>query len=301
MALFVLLFFLTAGPALADADACIACCKAAGLAGCPTRVRVFGDGSIAAQEMGGWRVKGIWWLGCDEIARFDDGATVVLDHVPAPGEILLAGNPADTARCFAQSCSLPASGCLEVRDSAFRLMRCTDGRPLSQAEMRVAGNAPTQTRVVNREQNPGTTPPPPASAQLDLPAPPGTPCHTASALQSEALRRIELGDQAAVAGHTQRAADEYRAALTMDRCSARAWAAIGRLALRVRRPDLAATALASATQLAPRQPEALTDLGLAYELLGQLEQAEVAYTRALTVSPGHPSAAEGLIRVQTQL
>ena len=75
VALALLMFGATAR---ADGTDCVDCCKDAGLVTCPTRLRVFGDGSIATRESGGWRVIGLWWLDCDEGATFQSGGTVVM-------------------------------------------------------------------------------------------------------------------------------------------------------------------------------------------------------------------------------
>ena len=83
-------------PAAASSWQCEECCRDAGLAGCPTRVRVYGEGSEASREGAVWRVNGVWWLDCERGATFEPGATVVLDHAPADGEVIRLASPPET-------------------------------------------------------------------------------------------------------------------------------------------------------------------------------------------------------------
>jgi protein O-GlcNAc transferase len=108
---------------------------------------------------------------------------------------------------------------------------------------------------------------------------------------------VSVGNDAEIAGELQKAADAYRAAITMDSCSAFGWAALGTLAMRVNRPDQAIAALEVAIELQPSHYGAATDLGRAYEALGNRQRAIDAYRAALKARPGHPAASQGLARL----
>ncbi|MCB9780173.1 MAG: tetratricopeptide repeat protein [Alphaproteobacteria bacterium] len=364
-------------PAHAGAKACQQCCSDAGLYSCPTRLRVTGVDSVVTPETGGHRVRGLWWLDCDEGAQFDPNATTVSVEAPQPGDILLLGSPSVTVECFLSWCRMPAAGCIQERPGGgWALLRCTDGQPLTHAEMAQAGpasdavytpagpgisssaapappspppvtqEAPTRPRPIPGTEGGRPRPepaPPPAAAPpdppvaaaapaatvyesdeggvvtsvvieqpphlpaegpidvqltFDLPEPPGRYCKTAPPLVTESLRQLDAGDEARLAGRFQDAADQYRAALTLDRCSAIAWSAIGDLALRADRTAVAIEALEVATRLRPDHYGALTGLAQAYEARGQYAQARDAYERVLAVRPGHRPAIEGLGRLR---
>ena len=133
---------------------------------------------------------------------------------------------------------------------------------------------------------------------LDVPgAPLSDACGVAEALAAESRRRDEAGNEAQLAGEFQRAIDEYRAALTLDPCNAYAWADLGSVALQVDMASEAAVALAQAVELQARHYTAFTNLGLAYEALGQPLLARQAFLAALGLRPHHPPAEEGLERL----
>lgn len=334
------LLALLAAPARASGDLCVQCCKDRGLVSCPTKIRVFGDGSLATREGQAWRVIGVWWLDCAEGASFEEGRTVVLDHAPAPGEIIRLASPPATVSCFRDHCALPAGSCVrEGAGQTFFIERCNDGRPLTASELRVKGHDPDppvqQVRIGNRTilatpvggptdggasgdpqvavvirdtqaMSPTITTPAPAPAPpedvgdvtIDLPGPPGGDCTTSDALQAESRRHVDLGDEARVAGRYQEAADEYRAALSMDRCDAFAWASLGEIALKARRSDDAVRALRVATRLQPGHYGAWTALGLAYEAQGRNALAVEAFESALDIQADHEPAREGLWRAR---
>lgn len=138
----------------------------------------------------------------------------------------------------------------------------------------------------------------PVVMDYDLPAAPGSRCKTSEVVAGEATRRLDLGDDSRLRGDHQQAAEEYRAAVTLDRCNAIAWAALGQLALSSDNIEKAVYALEVATALRPDHYGALTSLGLAYEASGRNGQARDAFTRALSRRPGHPAAEDGLGRVR---
>ena len=157
---------------------CVDCCRAVGLAGCPTKLRVFGPGSLARRESDAWRVVGLWWLDCDDGASFDANATTALDHAPVDGEVLLAGNAPAGVPCFSQSCALPSGGCLLVTgDTGFRLGRCDDGTAFSALDLsrpfpRPAAPAPRTATPVTRTASATSTASP---AAAPVPAPTAAP------------------------------------------------------------------------------------------------------------------------------
>ncbi|MCB9746432.1 MAG: tetratricopeptide repeat protein [Alphaproteobacteria bacterium] len=139
----------------------------------------------------------------------------------------------------------------------------------------------------------------PAAKPVDLsaPTPPKGPCSTPVSLIAESSRHVDLGNEAEIAQDVQTAADEYRAAITMDACNALAWAALGSLALREGQAADAVTPLRVAHKLKPEHYGVATDLGRAYERLGQSAQAVEAYRDALEARPGHAPAKQGLDRL----
>ncbi|MES2642570.1 MAG: hypothetical protein V4850_24005 [Myxococcota bacterium] len=113
-------------------DACFACCQAGGLASCKAEIRVYGEGARVAREGAVWRVVGLWEIGCDGVGVFDAGATVVLDHAPLVGELIMqALNPLQV-HCFTQACALPATTCVTPSDDLgrFFLLDCDTELPV---------------------------------------------------------------------------------------------------------------------------------------------------------------------------
>jgi hypothetical protein len=135
--------------------------------------------------------------------------------------------------------------------------------------------------------------------EIPTPAPEGR-CANSDALRAESHRRVDIGNEAFISGRLQKAVDEYRAALSIDRCDAAAWAALGEAALKQGRPDLAVRALRETLRHNPRNYHAAATLGLAYEKIGQKGLAQEAYRQALAIKPGLPAAVEGLARVAAQ-
>jgi hypothetical protein len=298
-----LLLSLTLPTATAGVQRCVECCQDAGLAGCPTRLRVFGEGSEVTREGGAWRVNGLWWLDCERGATFETGATVVLDHAPSPGEIIRLASPPQTVRCYSDHCGIPAGACIFENDGLFSLARCADFQPLS-AEAMSRWVLTSAARTAPATVSPLPAPTGSITVSLRLPDPPEreSTCATVDVVVTEEARhRVSLGDIARSQNHLDEAVQEYLAALTLDPCSAVAWAALGQTALQGDRPVEAIRALQIATRLEPGHFAAYTALGQALERLGQLDRASVAYARALSIRPDHTPASHGLARVQVDL
>jgi Flp pilus assembly protein TadD len=130
-----------------------------------------------------------------------------------------------------------------------------------------------------------------------LPPAPEIPCRSTS-LRVASNGQVDAGNEALVSGSLAKALDHYRAALTMDRCNAVAWTALGDGLISAGHPHEARTALDLATQLMPTHAHAWTRLGDASELDGDPQAAAFAYQNALAHNPGYVPAAQGLDRVQ---
>lgn len=313
---------LGSSPASAGALQCQQCCKDAGLFTCPTTLRVYGPGSTVNKEVGGVRVSGFWRLDCEQGARFEEGGTVVVASSPSEGEILLVGSPLSTVECFRDWCSLPQGACIQGRPGgSMALLRCVDGQPLTEDQLLRLGTPPTppveratpspspqanepiHSVVVEPAEGSAYGPHLPAEGPIplvlgfDLPPAPAARCVTVPVLVAESTRLVDQGDQARLNDQHRQAADSYRAAVTVDRCNAIAWTALGQLALAADDLGVATTALEYATQLRPTHYGAQTSLGLAYEARGDVTRARLAWQRALEERPGHPAAEDGLRRV----
>lgn len=141
----------------ADDAACVACCRAGGLAGCSADIQVFGEGAQVTREARGWRVVGLWAVGCDGNARLDEGATALLDHEPRLGELVAVPPNPLQAHCFRQACALPEDLCLQSDAyGRFDLLGCDSGLPPSARELSrpPVAEAPTTSTVVVVEGRP---------------------------------------------------------------------------------------------------------------------------------------------------
>lgn len=131
-----------------------------------------------------------------------------------------------------------------------------------------------------------------------LPKDPPTTCKApAEALRSQARLQVMAGDDLRLERDDNSAVQKYRAALAMDACNAYAWLGLAESAIGLQRPDLSVRALKNTTTLMPRHYGAWTELGQAYEALGQRALAIDAYRTALTIQANHPAAVAGLQRL----
>ena len=292
-------------PALASGWECEQCCKQEGLSGCPTRMRVYGDGSRAVREGPAWRIKGLWFIDCEQGVYFEEGATAAISEAPRPGEVIRLASPPSTIRCFQQTCAdqLPQGACIvEHQDAIFRVVRCDDAEQLSREEMLRPTTRSQTTQPATRNTPTGHTPLPPIERRLDglllIPEPPTQRCQTSESVAGFANQRLVMGDAARLLGHLEEAIQEYTAAIAMDRCNVGGWAALGMAALSGGRLSEARAALRIAVNIDPKHYGALTALGETEERLGQHTDAAAAYQAALQAMPGHPPAARGLTRTQ---
>lgn len=142
-------------------------------------------------------------------------------------------------------------------------------------------------------------PPPPAAPTLALPDDPPDPCAPAAdAIRAEARKRIGTGDDLRMAGRTDEALRDYKAALTLDRCNGYAWMSIAQLAADAGRTDLVIRALRNTTRLVPRHPAAWMMLARSYEGFAQRALANEAWHTATELAPGNAEAIEGYMRTR---
>ncbi len=130
------MLFLPIAAALAQ-DACGACCRAGGLAACPSELRVLSEGSRVARGPTGWTVSGQWVIPCDGQARYDAEGTVSIDHEPSYGELVMSALNPLQVHCFDQACALPVGTCLSPANDqgAITLVDCADTLPVDARAM----------------------------------------------------------------------------------------------------------------------------------------------------------------------
>jgi hypothetical protein len=128
----------------ASDEACTACCRAGGLAGCQSSLQLYGEGSRTSREGASYRVTGLWDVSCAGAGEFDYGATALLDHEPQYGELVMPMASPLQVHCFRQGCDLPADTCLSAADGngRFYLQGCDDGLPADAQALRRAPSAP---------------------------------------------------------------------------------------------------------------------------------------------------------------
>jgi len=127
-----------------------------------------------------------------------------------------------------------------------------------------------------------------------LPADPPAECYASEGARGvEARAQVMSGDDKRVAGDSAGAVAAYRAAVSLDPCSAYGWLGMGQSALALSRPDIAVRALRNTTRLMPTHYGAWSDLGRAYEAIGQPTLAHDAYEEALERQPNLPEANAG--------
>ena len=97
------------------------------------------------------------------------------------------------------------------------------------------------------------------------------------------------GDALTALGRYEEAEASFKRALDIDKRSARANVGLGRLRLGSD-PAGAETLFLTALQADPRDAVALNNLGIALDLLGKHEAAQVSYGQALGVRPDFPAA-----------
>jgi Tfp pilus assembly protein PilF len=275
--------------AATPAEQLATCCRAAGVAACPSELLAMGPGSSSTGISAGLvpavhELTGVWKLRCGGGTAFEPQRTLVVTDPPTEGVVLGALDPA-VASCFERSCALPSGVCLRSEQGKLRVVSCSDGRPPAAAMW----SNPVQ----------GPVPAAPAS-NLDLTVPqrPGLPCTAQASTRVPSNQQVDQGNDAIVAGDVALALDRYRAAITLHRCNAFAWAALGEALLQAGHPLPARHAFEGATSLMPAHFHAWTRLGEAQEQLGERGAAALSFRTALEKKPGHAPALAGMARLQ---
>ena len=105
----------------------------------------------------------------------------------------------------------------------------------------------------------------------------------------DAAVALRLGEANAALGHPQAAEASFRSVLAASPGNRQASFGLARLHL-ASDPAAALVELQRLAEAAPRDARILTDLGVAFDLLGRAGEAQDAYHRALAVDPGLESA-----------
>lgn len=284
-----------------------ACCAAVGEGVCPDRLEAVGATSAQTPSPTGAQVVGVWTLQCATGASWDPAARRSLRSM-VPAGTVVSPVPPEAVGCFDAACRLPEGLCVRWTGERVQVVQCADGAAPSDFQWTAPGRSPRRAAVISgRLVGTGPTPAPapvaparPVAANVDTSVPPlpPEPCIPSSALREPSNQQVDAGNEAIVAGDLGTAIDRYRAAITINKCNAFAWVALGDALLQVGSPRTALPALQAATRLMPTHFHAWTRLGEAAEQNGDRVAAAAAYTRALEVKPDHAPAAQGLQRVR---
>ncbi len=294
-----------------------ACCDAAGASQCPDRLLAIGPGTDQRVSPDGATATGLWALACATGATFEPQTEVTTTHPFPPASVLTPVLPSAMA-CFQASCRLPEATCLRFDGNRVKLARCDDGSDVGEAmwhgpprapgravviggrvlngDGHSASSAPTRSTVRPAQASPPVAPAQPLDARVPRAAP--DPCRATGSLRAPSNQQVDEGNEAMVAGQTGHALDKYRAAITINKCNAFAWAALGDALLLGGHAAPATESLMVATRLMPSNLHAWITLGRALEQIGDRSRAAEAYRAALDQKPGHAPAAQGLSRVQ---
>ena len=312
------MWILTLLTAFATPEAYRSCCDLVSTA-CPDPLSVQGPGTVSSPDGAGASLRGLWSFSCQHGAFFDPQASVRLTVSVPDGTILTPISP-QAAACFEAACALPKPLCLHSDAQGSRAVACGTTAPGTGTHYRSPAGPPSMPVVVRGRvlraslvtSSPGTPPPastpvsaattaspPPPSGDVDLTLPPAPPdpCIPDNALRAASNAQVDEGNEAMLAADLPGAVDKYRAAVTIMRCNAFAWAALGDTFVQLGHNAPAQTALTHATRLMPTHYQAWSNLGLAFERLGQSYKAKEAYQKSLSAKPGYPPATRGLARV----
>jgi len=301
------------GSSAVASDALTTCCNALGATLCPATLAAVGPGSKQTSRGDEHVVDGVWMVACDARPRFVADGRVTTAGTAAPGTVITPMQP-QAAQCFDAACQLPREMCVRYDGTRVLLARCDTGEvaegPLWTGPLRdPRGAVIIGGRMLESQQPPrppaaevapvaAPTRAQPAPLDPKVPAAPPTPCKAVASLRQPSNDQVDLGDEEIVAGNAAGAADRYRAAITINRCNAFAWAALGEALLNHRFPTEAIRPLQHANALMPRNLHASILLGAALEHTGDRAAARAVYLDVLAQQPGYVPATEGLMRVQ---
>lgn len=117
---------------LAAEPDCEACCRRVGVADCEMTLRVVGEESRTQRDRGGTRVEGLYVVGCDGRAFFDDDRLAYFMGTPTAGELAMPESDPRAVECFLEACRLPRDACVTHPDSQGRrhLQNCATATAL---------------------------------------------------------------------------------------------------------------------------------------------------------------------------
>ena len=288
----------------AGEDECVACCRAAGLSGCRTSLRMYGDGSVATAEGGAWRVLGLWFLDCDGRGRFETGSTAVVATMPVSGELLLSSTHSQAFHCFTQACSYPEDACFDVMtEGRVRLVDCRDGASMPAVKLAQPGPAPpgAETIIAVVGDRPlVVTPVDPSST----PQPPGAPSPSSCCGGSAGTGLFGREAQSAVITQTELSARPLVDASPvpphrLEGEFQRTAASTDSYVLDVPEPPLSNSC--GTSEVLRTESRRRVDAGNEATLKGSLQQAIDEYRAALTLDPCNPYAWADLGALALQL
>ncbi|MCA9493086.1 MAG: hypothetical protein KC621_24315 [Myxococcales bacterium] len=305
-----MVLLLTLAP-IASAQGLDACCAAVGAGACPSSLTVVGPATQQTTSPNGTTLRGLYVVTCD-VGPVWMSEAIQTTVAPYPSGTVLTPMLTNAAACFDASCRLPEGSCLQSEGSRIFVSDCQMSGPMSdQAWSRPArpdkAAVVVNGRVLGSALSGEVTPVPapqvmnrPVAGAIDATVPemPPDPCIPSAGLRDVSNAQVDAGNEAVIAGDWGTAADRYRAAITINKCNAFAWTALGEALLASNNPVAARQALEAATRLMPANFHAWTVLGQASEKAGDRTAAVSAYQHALEQRPGHRPAADGLQRVQ---
>ncbi|MGC6492056.1 MAG: tetratricopeptide repeat protein [Myxococcota bacterium] len=285
-----------------------ACCAAADVEDCPSRLETTGPGVELLSTQDGMSIAGLWTITCNDGPAFLPDARRMLGTSPVHGQIL---TPADrrALACFEASCTLPPNLCITWKDDLYPAFTRCDGGPAGRATWAAAGEAvrvplivdgdvlvfrhaeaetPSATRHAAEHHAPARRP------VRALPTAPPDPCAPRSDVYKSTLEQVNLGEQALRKRALDDAWGHYRAALLLDRCNAFAWSGLGDVLVAEEDWQGAATCHQRAVGLFPGHAWAWARLGTSHVAMGRTADGRRAFQRALELSPGLREATLGL-------
>ncbi len=119
------------------------------------------------------------------------------------------------------------------------------------------------------------------------------PVMSSSARSAEARLKVQQADQAVAKGDTDKAIDLYRQAIVLDRDMYVAWNNLGVVLMESGEYLDSVAAFKVASDLSPRDPRPVSNIGLAYQEMGWAKDALAHYEEALSRDAGYLEALRG--------
>jgi hypothetical protein len=149
-----------------EAD-CRRCCSEVGLGSCAPSLQLVGEQTMLIESGGTWRAEGMWILGCDGSAYFDEAASGFFEIEPVQAEVNTDGASKEFLKCFVQQCGFPPDVCPRSEAGRPVLRRCADGGVLTDHDLDPARPRPQPQAF----ESAAPTPSRPAVAQVTAPEP----------------------------------------------------------------------------------------------------------------------------------